>query len=174
MPCDGSGKNDSVNPQPTTPWDTTASPPGRVLGIDYGARRLGLAVSDPSRRIAQGLPTLHRENKRKDLHTLKSLVSAREVTLIVLGNPLHMDGTESSQSGRVREFAADLERHLGVEVVLWDERLTSVEAGRVLELSGRKPSRIPEVVDQMAAVILLQHFLDAHRTSEPATWEQEA
>ena len=163
-----------MNSQDPSCSELPAGLPGRVLGIDFGDRRLGLAVSDPLRRIAQGLPTLHRESKRHDLRTLKSLARDREVSLIVLGNPLNMNGTEGSQSLKVREFAGDLEQHVGIAVRLWDERLTSVEAGRVFEQSGRKASRHPATVDQMAAVILLQSFLDSQQAAEPLAWEQGA
>lgn len=135
----------------------------RVLAIDLGSQRIGLAVSDPLGLTAQGLPTLPRRNKRQDLNFLKSLARRYEVSLIVLGNPLRMDGSEGRQSEKAQQFAKELERHLNVAVRLWDERLTSVEATRVLRQSGVGPAKRGQAVDRLAAVLLLENFLDSQR-----------
>src|SRR3954449_4322833 len=102
----------------------------RILALDLGKKRIGLALSDPMRITAQGLPNIVRTNKRADLDVLGGLVREHEVGLILLGNPINMRGTEGRQSGWVREFADAIQSRLGVPVQLWDERLTSVEAGR--------------------------------------------
>ena len=146
---------------------------GRVLAIDLGTRRIGLAVSDPLRLIAQGLPTYHRQNKQQDLRRLNSLVCEYEVSLIVVGNPVNMNGTEGTQSAKAREFAGELEQRLDVAVQMWDERLTSVEANRVLDESGVARNKRTEVVDRVAAVLLLENFLDSHRTLPSPTPESE-
>ncbi|MBI1955150.1 MAG: Holliday junction resolvase RuvX [Acidobacteria bacterium] len=146
---------------------------GRVLAIDLGTRRMGLAVSDPLRLIAQGLPTYHRQNKRQDLGRLSSLVREYEVSLIVVGNPVNMNGTEGTQSAKAREFADELEQRLDVAVQMWDERLTSVEANRVLDESGVDRNKRAEVVDRVAAVLLLENFLDSHRTPPSPAPESE-
>ena len=129
--------------------------------MDLGKRRIGLAVSDPLGITAQGLPNLVRTNMRNDLAALESVVREREVGLILMGNPINMGGAEGRQSGWVREFAARLEAHTGLPVKLWDERLTSVEAGRVLRASGISIAKRAAAVDRLSAVILLQSYLDS-------------
>jgi putative Holliday junction resolvase len=134
---------------------------GRILAIDYGARRMGLAVSDPLGITAQGLPTLERKNKRSDFARLERTLREYEVSEIVLGYPLRMSGEEGTQSQKVREFAETLRQKFQIPVHLWDERLTSAEANRLLreaEVSTRKRA---QAVDRMAAVLILQSFLQA-------------
>ncbi len=138
----------------------TATKP-RILALDLGKKRIGLAISDPLGITAQGLPNLLRTNKRSDLAAIERLARGREVGLIVLGNPINMKGTEGRQSVWVREFAGALRERLGLPVELWDERLTSVEAGRVLRASGIGIEKRAAAVDRLSAVILLQSYLDS-------------
>lgn len=145
----------------------SADKPGvaRILAIDYGTRRIGLAVTDELGVTAQGLPTLHRTNKRNDFDYLRRTIKHYTVGEIVVGLPLRMSGETGTQAGKVEEFAEALRSRFKLPVHLFDERLTSVEANRVLdgtEMSGR---RRKEVVDQLAAVLILQAFLDyrSHR-----------
>jgi putative Holliday junction resolvase len=133
----------------------------RILALDLGKKRIGLALSDPLGITAQGLPNLNRTNKRSDLAFLEELAREREVGLFLLGNPINMRGSEGRQSGWVREFAAALESRTGLPVKLWDERLTSVEAGRVLRSSGISIEKRAKAVDRLSAVILLQSYLDS-------------
>lgn len=133
----------------------------RILALDLGKRRIGLAVSDPLRITAQGLPNLVRINKRTDLSALGEIVREREVGLILMGNPINMGGAEGRQSAWVREFAQAIESRLGVPVKFWDERLTSVQAGRVLRESGISIEKRAAAVDRLSAVILLQSYLDS-------------
>ena len=133
----------------------------RILALDLGKKRIGLAISDPLGITAQGLPNLNRTNKRSDLAALDALVREREVGLILMGNPINMRGAEGRQSGWVREFAADLQAWTKLPVKLWDERLTSVEAGRVLRSSGISIEKRAAAVDRLSAVILLQSYLDS-------------
>jgi putative Holliday junction resolvase len=133
----------------------------RILALDLGKKRIGLAISDPLGITAQGLPNLVRVNKRTDLAALEQLVREREVGLILMGNPINMRGDEGRQSGWVREFAQALEERTGLPVKLWDERLTSVEAGRVLRSSGISIEKRAAAVDRLSAVILLQSYLDS-------------
>jgi putative Holliday junction resolvase len=137
------------------------APLSRILALDLGKKRIGLALSDPLRITAQGLPNLERTNKRADLEALGELVREHGVGLILLGNPINMRGVEGRQSGWVREFAGAIESRLGVPVRLWDERLTSVEAGRVLRQSGISIGKRAAAVDRLSAVILLQSYLDS-------------
>jgi putative pre-16S rRNA nuclease len=133
----------------------------RILALDLGKKRIGLAVSDPLRITAQGLPNIERTNKRTDLATLDALAKEREVGLFLMGNPINMGGKEGRQSGWVREFAAALESHTHLPVQFWDERLTSVEANRVLRQSGVSIAKRAAAVDRLSAVILLQSYLDS-------------
>jgi putative Holliday junction resolvase len=133
----------------------------RILALDLGKKRIGLAISDPLGLTAQGLPNLLRTNKRTDLAALRQLTEEREVGRILLGNPITMRGAEGRQSGWVREFAEALQKQTGLPVKLWDERLTSVEAGRVLRSSGISIEKRAAAVDRLSAVILLQSYLDS-------------
>ena len=137
------------------------SPGGRILALDLGKKRIGLAISDPLRITAQGLPNIVRTNKRADLAALEAIVKEREVGTILMGNPINMRGSEGRQSVWVREFAGQIESKLGLPVKFWDERLTSVEAGRVLRESGISIEKRAAAVDKLSAVILLQSFLDS-------------
>jgi len=122
---------------------------------------MGLAVSDPLGITAQGLETLERKNKRADFGRLERTIREYQVREIVLGNPLRMSGEEGTQSQKVAEFAAELRQRFQLPVHLWDERLTSAEANRLLreaELSTKKRAR---AVDRMAAVLILQSFLQS-------------
>jgi len=142
---------------------------GRVLAIDPGERRAGLAVSDPLGITAQGLPTFDR--KSGDLHAhIELLVREYDVTRIVVGNPISMSGRESEGSGRARALAAELEERLSLPVELWDERLSSAEAHRVL--AGSKADK--GAVDRVAAVIILQGYLDAHSRRPDDGQDQDA
>jgi putative holliday junction resolvase len=134
---------------------------GRILAIDYGARRMGLAVSDPLGITAQGIETLERKNKRTDFAHLERVIRDYEVKEIVLGYPLRMSGEAGTQSEKVAEFAEMLRQRFQLPVHLWDERLTSAEANRLLreaEVSSRKRA---QAVDRMAAVLILQSFMQA-------------
>jgi putative holliday junction resolvase len=133
----------------------------RILALDLGKKRIGLAISDPLRITAQGLPNLVRTNKRADLDALGCLAREWEAGLILLGNPVNMGGNEGRQSGWVREFAGAIESRLGLPVRFWDERLTSVQAGRVLRESGISIEKRAAAVDRLSAVILLQSYLDS-------------
>jgi putative Holliday junction resolvase len=133
----------------------------RILALDLGKKRIGLAISDPLGITAQGLPNLVRVRKRADLAAIEQLVRERQVGLILLGNPINMRGDEGRQSAWVREFADALTERTGLPVKLWDERLTSVEANRVLRSSGISIEKRAAAVDRLSAVILLQSYLDS-------------
>jgi putative Holliday junction resolvase len=133
---------------------------GRILALDLGKKRIGLALSDPLGITAQGLPTLQRTNMRADLGALEKLISEHQVRLILMGHPLHMSGHESRQSEYTREFAGRLAERTGLEIKLWDERLTTVAAQRVLRDSGISLQKRARAVDRLAAMILLESYLD--------------
>lgn len=135
--------------------------PGRVLALDLGKRRIGLALSDELGITAQGLETLQRTNIREDLARLAQLAHDRQVSLILMGNPLHMSGQAGRQAEYAREFADRLHAATGIPVEFRDERLTTVEAQRVLRESGISIQKRARAVDRLAAVILLESYLDS-------------
>ena len=125
---------------------------------------MGLAVSDPLGITAQGLETLQRRNKRSDFARLERIIREYEIAEIVLGNPLRMSGEEGTQSGKVAEFADELRRRFELPVHLWDERLTSAEANRLLREMELSIEKRAQAVDRMAATLILQSFLQARST----------
>lgn len=140
----------------------------RYLGLDFGGRRIGVAVSDELGLTAQPVLTLVRKNAKLDLKSLGRLLRKYACSAIVLGNPLYMSGDVSPQAEKTHAFAESLRQSFGLPVHLWDERLTSAEAHRHLEAAGRPASGHRAVVDQVAAVLILQSFLDAQRAGEAA------
>lgn len=134
---------------------------GRILALDLGKKRIGLALSDPLGITAQGLPTLERTNIRQDLSCIEHIILEREVTLLLMGNPLHMSGDAGRQAAYVREFAERLSEYTGVPLRYWDERLTTVAAHRVLRSSGIGIEKRARAIDKLSAVILLESYLDS-------------
>lgn len=133
---------------------------GRVLAIDFGSVRVGMAVSDALGLTAQGLPTLERTTNESDLARIGEVTSAYSVVRIIVGHPISRSGEETQMSRRASRFAGELRKRLGLPVELWDERLTSLEADRVLRASGTDRRKQPGVRDRVAAQILLQSYLD--------------
>lgn len=139
---------------------------GRLLALDVGSRTIGLAVSDPLGITAQGLPTIRRASKRVDLQRLADLIRQYEVAEIVVGYPLHMSGERGAQAQKVEALAAEMRRRFHLPVHLWDERLTSAEANRVLRETDMSIQRRGQVVDQLAAVLILQAFMQNRSSLE--------
>jgi len=137
---------------------------GRVLGIDYGSRRIGLAISDPLKITAQPFATWRKADETELISRINGLVLAEKVDLVVVGFPLTLKGTKSPQSLATERFAAMLSDACPVPMVLWDERFTTVQAHRALHLMGKQPSRNRERVDVIAAALMLQSYLDGHPT----------
>ncbi len=142
------------------------TPEVRILGLDVGEQRIGLAVSDPLGITAQGLGVLHRQDRDSDLARLLALARERQVQEIVVGLPRHMDGRPGKAVPEILALARALGEALGVPVHTWDERLTTSEAERVLLQADVSRRRRRQVVDQLAAVLILQGFLD-HRQQQP-------
>ena len=158
--------NDAVSPESNPAHEAEGPSPlpaRRILSLDLGSKTIGLAVSDPLGITAQGLPTLRRKNKRSDFDALRELIRRYDVVEIVLGLPLHMSGKAGVQAERAQLFADDLRKNFGLPVHLWDERLTSAEANRVLRESEMSIRRRGEVVDRLAAVLILQSFMESRR-----------
>ena len=141
---------------------------GRVLALDLGKKRIGLALSDPLGITAQGLPTLQRTRIREDLDALAKLAQEWDVRLILMGHPLHMTGKEGRQAEYTREFAERLQERTGIELRYWDERLTTVAAQRVLRESGISIAKRAAAVDKLSAQILLGSYLDSLPGTEEA------
>ncbi len=136
-------------------------PTGRILGLDVGSRRIGIAVSDPLGITAQGLETLQRRNKRHDLAALEQVIRSYAVREIVVGLPLRMSGAEGTQSEKMQVFAEELRKRFRLPVHLWDERLTSAEANRLLRETDLSIEKRAKAVDRMAAVLILQGWMQA-------------
>jgi putative holliday junction resolvase len=132
----------------------------RVLGLDVGTKTIGLAVSDPLGITAQGLETLRRKNKRSDFEQLEKLIRQYEIGELVVGYPLALSGTEGKQGERMRGFAEELRQRFHLPVHLWDERLTSAQANRLLREMEVSIERRRRAVDRMAAVLILQSWMD--------------
>jgi putative Holliday junction resolvase len=133
----------------------------RILALDLGKKRIGLALSDELGITAQGLDTLERTGRREDVEALRRLCVQHGVTTILMGDPLHMSGESSRQGDYTREFARELEYKTGLPVVFRDERWTSREAERVLRGSGIAHGERKPAIDRLSAVILLQSYMDA-------------
>jgi putative holliday junction resolvase len=134
---------------------------GRVLAFDFGKRRIGLAISDPLGITAQGLPTFERKRLREDLAKLAKLARDMKVGLFLFGNPKYMSGDESQQSAQVKEFAERLGELAAIPVLYWDERFTSAQAHRLLGEEGMKRENRKGKVDQIAATLILQDYLES-------------
>jgi putative Holliday junction resolvase len=135
-------------------------PAGRILGLDYGTRRIGVAVSDPLGLTAQPLPAMDREGDRRDVAEIGRLASEMGATSVVLGLPLLMNGDEGPAAARAREFGARIETELCLPVTMWDERMTTVQSERHLIDSGVRRERRKKLRDSLSAMFLLQSFLD--------------
>jgi putative holliday junction resolvase len=137
-----------------------ALPVGRILGLDVGSRRIGVAVSDPLGITAQGLDTLQRTTKRRDFQDLQHVIQEYDVREIVVGLPLRMSGAEGTQSDKMQVFAEELRKRFRLPVHLWDERLTSAEANRLLRETELSIEKRGKAVDRMAAVLILQGWME--------------
>jgi putative Holliday junction resolvase len=128
--------------------------------MDVGARRIGMAVSDPLGITAQGIETLQRRNKRADFEQLRGVIRKYHVKEIVVGLPLRMSGAEGIQSDKMRVFAEELRKRFKLPVHLFDERLTSAEANRLLRATELSIEKRGKAVDRMAAVLILQGWME--------------
>lgn len=138
----------------------------RILGLDYGTKTVGVAVSDALLITAQEVETIVRKDANKLRRTyarIEELARHYEVSEIVIGNPLNMNATVGERSVDTKAFAENVARRTGCSVVLWDERLTTVQSERILMECGVRREHRKEVIDQIAAAIILQSYLDAHK-----------
>ena len=136
----------------------------RIIGLDFGAMTCGVAVSDELLITAQGIETIRRTHEsklRKTYARIEELIAQYDVEKVVVGLPKKLDNSEGERAEKSRAFAVDIERRTGLEVILWDERLSTVAAHRVLDEAGLGYEKKNEVVDKLAAVIILQNYLDS-------------
>lgn len=132
----------------------------RIIGLDIGDRRIGVAISDPLRITAAGLETIERTNVRADVQKVRDIALRHGAVQIVVGLPQNMDGSMGEQSEKVKSFARKLAREINIPIVYEDERLTTISAIRTLTIQGVKTGHNKALVDQQAAAIILQKFLD--------------
>ena len=133
----------------------------RILGLDYGEKRIGVAVCDELGLTAQGLPTIIRKNKKHDWNVLDNLVKNYKVDKIVIGYPVKMDGSEGVQCEKVNRFSVLLEKTFDLPVIKWPETLSTKEAEEILIDSGIKWEKRKKMVDKLAACLILQSYLDS-------------
>ncbi len=136
----------------------------RMMGLDFGSKTVGVSVSDPLGITAQAVETIVRKEEsklRRTCHRIEELIEEYEITSIILGYPKNMDGSVGERAEKTREFAKVLERRTGLPVILWDERLTTVEADEILRDSGVPRGERKKVIDKVAAGVILESYLGA-------------
>lgn len=143
------------------------------MGLDYGSRRIGVAVSDEMGMAAQGAATISRKNRQADLDAIADLVKRHRIERIVVGYPLRLDGGEGIQCDKVHRFRRRLEARFSLPVVLRDEALSTKEAEEILRQRGVRPEKRKGIVDRVAAALILQGYLDAHPREALADDRQE-
>ncbi len=134
---------------------------GRVLALDWGTVRVGVALSDPGRVLASPYDTFPAKPKQQLFDRIRKVVTQEEVKDIIVGLPLNMDGSEGDSAKKARAFAVEIENETGIEVICLDERLSSFSAEQTLRAVGRKPSKDKARVDRVAATLVLQEYLDS-------------
>jgi putative Holliday junction resolvase len=134
----------------------------RILGLDYGSRRIGVALCDELGMTAQGIATIARKNREADLGAIADLVRCHGVERVVVGYPLRLDGSEGIQCEKINRFVRRLETLLSLPVIRWDETLSTKEAEELLRERGVRREKRRAVVDRVAASLILQGYLDAH------------
>jgi putative Holliday junction resolvase len=149
----------------------------RVLALDVGERRVGIAISDPTGALARPLQGLIRGSRAEDFATISDIVAEYDVGLIVVGQPLSLNGSEGPQARRIAGYAERLAEYLPTPVILWDERYTTAEAEEILRQGRsekkRRRARASGELDAIAAAVILQSYLDSHyRDDEPASDER--
>ena len=147
----------------------------RIMGLDYGSKTVGVAISDELVITAQGVETITRSEEgklRRTLARIAELSQEYRINRIILGYPKNMDNSAGARVKKTEEFADMVRRRTGLPVVFWDERLTTVSAERVLMESGVRREKRKAVIDKIAAVLILQNYLDSGRGKEQDTTEE--
>jgi putative Holliday junction resolvase len=136
---------------------------GRILAIDFGDKRIGLAISDELGLTAQGLSTFQAIKNKSFILYLKGIIDEKKIEEIVIGLPKMMDGTLGEKAKQVQKLAEDIKGKFGISVALWDERLSSVQSEKILREMGEKYTREKQKIDQLSAILILQNYLDYKR-----------
>lgn len=135
-------------------------PPGRILAIDYGTRRIGLAMSDPSQFLASSLETIHNRGVNDFVQKIIPILKENGVIAVVIGMPYNMKGDIGERGKQVREFSNSIRKGIDIPVLTWDERLSTVSAEKAMIATNKSPSKHRHKIDQVAAAFILQAFLD--------------
>jgi putative Holliday junction resolvase len=138
----------------------------RILGLDYGSKRIGVAVCDELGMTAQGLATITRKNRRQDLGEIAGFIRKYNVEKIVIGYPIRLDGTEGIQCEKISKFASLLEYTFSLPVFKWDETLSTKEAEEILIRANIARNRRKNIVDKLAASLILQGYLDSQQSNK--------
>lgn len=138
----------------------------RMLGVDYGDARIGVATCDELEILATARDTIRSESMRKNIDAIAAIAKAENAERIVVGLPLNMDGSEGARASKTRSFGKVLEKVSGIEVVYFDERLTSVEADERMDEANVRKSKRKGLVDRIAAAIILQSYLDSYKKTK--------
>ena len=138
----------------------------RILGVDYGDSRIGLSVCDEMEILASPLATIKSLSMKKNIDSVSDIAKRENVSLIVVGLPLNMDGSEGERAGKSRAFGRVLERVSAIKVEYFDERLTSVEAEEIMQSVGVKKDKRKNIVDRIAAQLILQSYIDANKNKK--------
>lgn len=133
---------------------------GRIMGLDIGDRTIGVAVSDLMGMTAQGVKTIKRTSKKNDIDEIKNIIKEKNVNLIVSGLPKNMNGTVGPQGEKVKKFCELIKEEINIDIEFWDERLTTVAAEKTLITADVSRKKRKNVIDMMAAVLILQGYLD--------------
>ena len=141
--------------------------PGRIMALDLGEKRIGIAVSDPTRTIAAPHSVLSRHSRADDFAHFARLITELQITQLVLGLPITLGGEEGQRAAWVRDYAADLSAHVAIPIAFQDESLTTVEATAALRAQGRRGRKVKQRVDAVAAALILQAYLDSLREDQP-------
>jgi putative Holliday junction resolvase len=137
--------------------------PGRVMALDLGSKRMGVAISDPTRTIAQSYGVVKRKSREEDFARYQKIMAEQKVTLLVVGLPTTAEGEDSETAVWIREYVAEFSQQCAVPVRFWDESFTTVQAEESLRQRGKRGKKARQQVDAVAAAFILQSYLDAHR-----------
>ncbi len=135
---------------------------GRVMALDVGSKRIGIAISDATRTIAGSYGVIQRQSRQEDFARYRHIVAEQEVTLLVVGLPTRSDGSDSTIAGWIRDYTAAFSQTISIPIEFWDESFTSMQAEESLALRGKRGKKAKERVDAVAAAFILQSYLDAH------------
>lgn len=133
------------------------------MALDLGERRIGVAVSDPLRMIAKSHSVIKRKSRREDFARYANVIADQEITLLVVGLPVPLSGVEGEKAAWVRHYTADLQTHITIPTVFWNEALTTKQAEASLRARGKRGKKAQERIDAVAAAFILQSYLDAQR-----------